>query len=593
MITHSQKDDYPFLADWFAISLRWLILLGIPSTLLMAGTLNWPVIYIILFATIWNIVSSMLTLVNRRIPAHRLIHVAIDVVLTALFFYYSGGLTGPLAWVSLMSLFTAAIYYEWRGSLILAVVISALQTAYVFILTPLTNNALQLLAVLVGFNLIGGLVFGLLSGRLIGTIRSRYQGLVGKRQDNELLAQHRERDRRRTVINLIETLSSSLDYQTVIETALDTSFEAVKIGSGDMEEMVSAVLLFNEQDLKVQAGRGLTSSDLRQTFPANSGILKEVLNSANARLVTAPSQDGELGRMMALQKCRQALLLPLHRGLNAYGVMLFAHPAEHFFNPERCENLEVLSQQAVVAIQNALLFQDIAQEKERIVATREEERKKLARDLHDGPTQSVSAIAMSIAIARRLLEKDVHEASLELERVETLARRTTQEIRTMLFTLRPLVLESDGIEPALQAMADKMRETYQQNVVIEIDPEVVLLIEAAKQTVIFYLAEEAVNNARKYARASEIRVRLRFVNRNKTLGLLEIIDDGIGFDVEAVNTNYAQRGSLGMVNLHERTDLINGVLHIDSAPGKGTRVQVAIPFTQEAADRLQRSLTRS
>ena len=559
----------------------------------MAGTLNWPVIYIILFATIWNIVSSMLTLVNRRIPAHRLIHVAIDVVLTALFFYYSGGLTGPLAWVSLMSLFTAAIYYEWRGSLILAVVISALQTAYVFILTPLTNNALQLLAVLVGFNLIGGLVFGLLSGRLIGTIRSRYQGLVGKRQDNELLAQHRERDRRRTVINLIETLSSSLDYQTVIETALDTSFEAVKIGSGDMEEMVSAVLLFNEQDLKVQAGRGLTSSDLRQTFPANSGILKEVLNSANARLVTAPSQDGELGRMMALQKCRQALLLPLHRGLNAYGVMLFAHPAEHFFNPERCENLEVLSQQAVVAIQNALLFQDIAQEKERIVATREEERKKLARDLHDGPTQSVSAIAMSIAIARRLLEKDVHEASLELERVETLARRTTQEIRTMLFTLRPLVLESDGIEPALQAMADKMRETYQQNVVIEIDPEVVLLIEAAKQTVIFYLAEEAVNNARKYARASEIRVRLRFVNRNKTLGLLEIIDDGIGFDVEAVNTNYAQRGSLGMVNLHERTDLINGVLHIDSAPGKGTRVQVAIPFTQEAADRLQRSLTRS
>ena len=109
MLTPSQKDDYPFLADWFAISLRWLVLLGVPTTLLMAGSLNWNVIYVILFGMLWNIFSTILAVVNRRIPAHRLVHVVVDAAITGLFFLFSGGLTGPLAWVSLMALFPAAI----------------------------------------------------------------------------------------------------------------------------------------------------------------------------------------------------------------------------------------------------------------------------------------------------------------------------------------------------------------------------------------------------------------------------------------------------------------------------------------------------
>ncbi len=68
--------------------------------------------------------------------------------------------------------------------------------------------------------------------------------------------------------------------------------------------------------------------------------------------------------------------------------------------------------------------------------------------------------------------------------------------------------------------------------------------------------------------------------------LLEVRDDGVGFDVASVNRSYDQRGSLGMVNLRERTELVNGVLNIQSAPGKGTLVQVFIPLSDEAADRL-------
>ncbi len=101
--------------------------------------------------------------------------------------------------------------------------------------------------------------------------------------------------------------------------------------------------------------------------------------------------------------------------------------------------------------------------------------------------------------------------------------------------------------------------------------------------VVFYIIEEAVNNARKHAQAENIWVRLQ---RSGDLVRLEVEDDGTGFDVNAVQQDYDQRGSLGMVNLRERTEMINGLLEIHSKPGTGTRVRVTIPLTEEAAEPL-------
>lgn len=156
----------------------------------------------------------------------------------------------------------------------------------------------------------------------------------------------------------------------------------------------------------------------------------------------------------------------------------------------------------------------------------------------------------------------------------------------MLFTLRPLVLETEGLEAALKTMADKMDDLYQQKISVEVDPNIVQQLDATHQTVVFYLAEESVNNARKHAEATEIWVRVKAVPNEKNMALLEIADNGVGFDVESIMNSYDRRGSLGMINLHERTDLINGLLKIDSVAGKGTRIRVFIPLTEEAADRL-------
>ena len=161
----------------------------------------------------------------------------------------------------------------------------------------------------------------------------------------------------------------------------------------------------------------------------------------------------------------------------------------------------------------------------------------------------------------------------------------------MLFTLRPLVLESQGLVAALHAIADRTKETYAQEVFIQVDENVLQGMEMGKQSVIFFIVEEAVNNARKHAHAPHIGVTLRALEQG--IALLEIVDDGIGFDLEAVNRAYDKRGSLGMINLRERTELVNGELNIKSVPGKGTRVQVYIPLTEEDADRLHHAARKS
>jgi signal transduction histidine kinase len=166
-----------------------------------------------------------------------------------------------------------------------------------------------------------------------------------------------------------------------------------------------------------------------------------------------------------------------------------------------------------------------------------------------------------------------------------MARRTTKEIRHMLFTLRPLILESQGMVAALMQLAEKMHETHDQNIIIQANPDVADEMEMASQGVVFYIAEEAINNARKHAEAEHIWVRLEHRN---DIFVLEVEDDGVGFNVGAVDANYEQRGSLGIVNMRERAELVNGVLHIESTEGRGTCINVYVPLTSESVERLHK-----
>ncbi|MGB9674202.1 MAG: GAF domain-containing sensor histidine kinase [Anaerolineales bacterium] len=399
-----------------------------------------------------------------------------------------------------------------------------------------------------------------------------------------------EAERRKALYQIISTLSSTLNYQMVVEKALDMSSQALFDPDQSNAKLVSAFYLYKKNgkdnpQLHLLSARHFTPADMRIKLEGMKGILNEAIESGKAVTATQLTHDAELQRIVALHACHSLYCIPLIRGVEVYGVVLFAHPDPDYFTSDRCEILQIITNQTMVAMENARLYHQLELEKEHIQQIEEDARKKLARDLHDGPTQSISALAMRANFARRLLERDPKAAETELLKMEELARRTTKEIRHMLFTLRPLILESDGLIAALDAMAQKMLETYNQKVIIQADERVLSELELGKQSVIFSIAEEAVNNARKHAQAENIWVRLGFVN--KELLLLEIADDGVGFDPNEIRNGYEQRSSMGMVNMQERAELLNGLLQIKSEPSSGTQIRLFIPLSEAASEQLK------
>jgi signal transduction histidine kinase len=397
--------------------------------------------------------------------------------------------------------------------------------------------------------------------------------------------------RLREIYNLISKVTATLKYQNVLEIALDLGSRVLATPHIPAERLVSTVLLFTDADydhpaLTVGSARHFTPTDLRVILPGTSGLIGDVIANAAPKIQAEPYKDPELSRIVALRSCSIAYCLPLRLGVETYGVMLFAHSDPDFFTQSKRELLEIIAHQSVIAIQNARLYSDIQREKERMIEIQQQEHRKLARDLHDGPTQSMAAIAMRLNFARRLLERDPKATADELSKIEDLSRRTTKEIRHMLFTLRPLELESQGLIGALKAMAEKTHETYGQNVLVEAEENVISRLEMSKQTIIFYIAEEAINNACKYAQANHIWVRMK--DYDEDLVMLEIQDDGVGFDKEHVEASYDQRGSLGLKNMNERTEMVNGIFSLDSAIGEGTTIHVLIPLSDEAVERLRR-----
>ena len=265
----------------------------------------------------------------------------------------------------------------------------------------------------------------------------------------------------------------------------------------------------------------------------------------------------------------------LRAGFDNFGALLYGSDAPNAFTQEHSELLNALGVQATLALQNAVLYHNLIEEKERIVDVDEEARKKLARDLHDGPTQSVAAIAMRMSYIGKLYKKSPEQVPDEIKKVEELARRTTSEIRHMLFTLRPLVLETQGLSAALNQLATKFYEMHQQAVVARVEHTVEERLDFQQQGVIFDIVEEAVNNARKHAKAKLISVTAM---RQDEMAVVQIADNGVGFDVAQVNENYEARSSLGMVNMRERAELLDGTLSIDSVKGKGTVVTILLPL---------------
>jgi signal transduction histidine kinase len=369
-------------------------------------------------------------------------------------------------------------------------------------------------------------------------------------------------------------MTSALDHERVLDLALELAARSLAEEGERPDILVGALLLRAGDRLRIVSGRGLEMEDWRLDFGVERGLIERTLGQTRPAVAGDVRQDVELKRLTSFQACRALVGVPLGTGEAAHGMLLFGHPDPGYFQQDRIDLLEAMARQVVIALQNARRFQDLGRERDRITELQEETRRGLARDLHDGPIQTMATIAMRASYIRRLLTRDKQAAAEELRKVEDLARMTTREVRHMLFALRPLLLESQGLVMALLQLGEKTKELSGVDVQVDAPEDAAEGLAPGTQSVVFFIAEEAVNNARKHAEAEHIWIRLR---RETEAITLEVEDDGVGFNVGAVDAGYEQRGSLGMVSMRERSELVGGSLRIDSLEGRGTRLRLTVP----------------
>jgi signal transduction histidine kinase len=406
------------------------------------------------------------------------------------------------------------------------------------------------------------------------------QALLTEREDRERKTQSALRlahHRASIIFELASTLSATLNYERVLEAALDISHAGLQEFFADPSDFsqIGMILLFGmDETLYVAKARGVSPREEQSRFAAEQGVLAKAIVAIDPILINEPADDPELVRIGRFRECQQAIVVPLRAGFESYGLLVLGSTEPDLYTSDFQQLLVAICNQAVLALQNASLYQNLMEEKDRLVTVEEDARKKLARDLHDGPTQTIAAIAMRLNYIRLLVNQDPDDAIRELSQLEDLARRTTKEIRQMLFTLRPLILESQGLIAAIRQLKQKINETDPMPIHLEADQAVEKLLSKDAKGAIFYIVEEATTNARKHSEADNIWIRLYPRSLNV---IAEIEDDGKGFDVAAMEADYASRGSLGMINLRERAILVKGKTVINSAPGEGTKITVTVP----------------
>ncbi|MBO8173135.1 MAG: sensor histidine kinase [Bacillaceae bacterium] len=210
----------------------------------------------------------------------------------------------------------------------------------------------------------------------------------------------------------------------------------------------------------------------------------------------------------------------------------------------------------------------------KIIQAQEEERKRVARDIHDGPAQSMANVVMRSEVLERLLTRQkIQDAHEELKELKEIVRDSLSEIRKIIFDLRPMALDDLGLIPTLRKFVDEFQKRYQLNTGLVVSGQEYPMPSSLK-TALFRLIQESLVNAAKHASADYVEVKLEF-----SIGSIKVYvkDNGIGYKPGKKKGEH----HYGIMGMQERTELLEGIMEIDSEEGKGTEVYFYIPFSPE------------
>ncbi|MET8949204.1 GAF domain-containing sensor histidine kinase [Streptomyces sp. NPDC004533] len=305
-------------------------------------------------------------------------------------------------------------------------------------------------------------------------------------------------------------------------------------------------------------------------LPRQHGILAAMLREAKTERLADVREDPRFeGWPSAHPQMSDFLGLPIRDGDETIGALFLANkrcPRQEGgcgFTEDDVELLSILAQHAAIALTNARLYE---RSRELTIA---EERSRLAHELHDAVSQKLFSLRLTAQAAAALVHRNPARAKGELQQVASLAAEAADELRAAVVELRPAALDEDGLVNTLRTQVQVLDRAHTARVTFV--GLGVRALPAAQEEALLRVAQEALHNALRHSGAQRVEVTLE---KRGPGAVLRVTDDGGGFEPQAVRR--AGR-HLGLVSMRDRASGVGGTLTVESAPGKGTTIEMEVP----------------
>ncbi len=537
---------------------RWLSLIPPLVTFFLNGFGRAPILAFLL-AVLANILLSIFPRqINRQLRARPYL-LLLDLALMAGLVFLTGGWSSPYYLYALSPLLVAAFYFQLRGALLAALVLSLLYLPAVTAATWLAGGASEWLAVItavVGFFLIGG-AFGYASSMVRRLRRAR----------DELTAAHRD-------LEVIHDLTVSLQSAADVEEVQERVLEAVTLNLGFDRAVVGLV----DQDREIitgwvgrtQQGQMISDSNLlylkQLPLSREGGPVAGALRFQEMRQITnCPGSSNDwISRSFGITHC---LIFPMVLREHPVGVLL-VDAAGHERDAGRMHSLNSIASQAAVAIGTTMMCIDRAQ---RLAV--QEERLRIAQDIHDVVSQSLFGIVYTLDGSLKLLPERPEEVIPELERALRVAQETHDEVRQSILNIWPSQITAARFTEGLRKYTTDVCRAGDLQLHFQIKGDFERLSPQARRC-LYRIAQESLANVAHHAHATRATINLDVQNGQAHM---TIEDDGRGFNPDEALTREYNREHFGLRGIQERAKVLGGTCLIHSQNGRGASIMVEIP----------------
>lgn len=400
-----------------------------------------------------------------------------------------------------------------------------------------------------------------------------------KELENQIIRRHHHLH----ALNRISNATSGLwDLDAILNMALDAVLEIVNATTG-------GILLLQEesQKLSYRVYRGLSATYVeKMQMSLGEGIAGKVAQSGASIVLRDISQESQVAHpdLVSTEGLKGFVSVPLKAKDRVVGVMNIASHMPGQFSTEDMYLLNSIGCQLGAAIEQAKLYQRLEQGKERYqtllqhaLTAQEEERKRIARELHDETSQALTSLTLNLQAAITKAETNgVVDADLinRLRKIQSLAVHTQSEVSKLMKELRPTLLDELGLPAAISRYAKDSLEPLGTKVLTEfkgVDERLPSEIEVT----LFRIAQGTIGNIMEHAEAKNVSIKLE-CTANECI--LHVEDDGKGFDVSKITRVDKSGRGAGLFTMKERARLVGGECTVKSQPGKGTRIVVKVPL---------------